>query len=171
MKWKTYFFYFKCRAGQYTLRIDDYVKPNTRLTRQSSDQDVLIPKCRQSSFNLFTLTVLLNSGIRYLNPPLIGLNLTHVNADSATFRTNYDVTHFNAWKSISCKCSRSRNLLLAGNCCYWDFFSAAGVIHSHRFWNRIFILLIMFKSDGQEISTIEWQDMKNRFPSLFINSF
>ena len=37
---------------------------------------------------------------------------------SAAFRTNYDVTNFNTWKSICCKCSRSRNLLLAGNCCY-----------------------------------------------------
>ena len=36
---------------------------------------------------------------------------------SAAFRTNYDVT--NTWlKSICCKCSRSLNLLLAGNCRY-----------------------------------------------------
>ena len=26
----------------------------------------------------------------------------------------------------------------------------------------------MIKSDGQEISTIEWQDLKNRFPSFFV---
>ena len=38
---------------------------------------------------------------------------------SAAFRTNYDVTNFNTWlKSICCKCSRSLNLLLAGNWCY-----------------------------------------------------
>ena len=43
---KDLIFYFKCRAGHYTLPIADYVKPKgTRLTRHSSDQDVLIPKC------------------------------------------------------------------------------------------------------------------------------
>ena len=52
---------------------------------------------------------------------------------STTFRTNCDVTNFNTWKSICCKCSRSRYLLLAGNCCYWDFLSAAGVNRSCRF--------------------------------------
>ena len=25
------------------------------------------------------------------------------------------------------------------------------------------------KSDGQEISTIEWQELKNRFPSFFVH--
>ena len=44
-------FNFKCRAGYYTLPIHDYVKPkSTRLTRHSSDQDVLIPKCRTKLF-------------------------------------------------------------------------------------------------------------------------
>ena len=28
---------------------------------------------------------------------------------------------------------------------------------------------IHFKSDGQEISTIEWQELKNRFPSFFVH--
>ena len=28
---------------------------------------------------------------------------------------------------------------------------------------------IGFKSDGQEISTIEWQVLKNRFPLLFVH--
>ena len=43
---KDLIFYFKCCAGHYTLPIADYVKPKgTRLTRHSSDQDVLIPKC------------------------------------------------------------------------------------------------------------------------------
>ena len=53
---KDLIFYFKCRAGHYTLPIDDYVKPNgTRLTRHSSDQNVLIPKCRTklSQFSYF----------------------------------------------------------------------------------------------------------------------
>ena len=27
---------------------------------------------------------------------------------------------------------------------------------------------IFLKSDGQEISTIEWQELKNRFPSFFV---
>ena len=41
---KDLIFYFKCRAGHYTLPIADYVKPNdTRLTRHSSDEDALIP--------------------------------------------------------------------------------------------------------------------------------
>ena len=26
-----------------------------------------------------------------------------------------------------------------------------------------------FKSDGQEISTIEWRELKNRFPSVFVH--
>ena len=26
------------------------------------------------------------------------------------------------------------------------------------------------KSDGQEISTIEWQELKNRFPSFFVHN-
>ena len=48
---KDLIFYFKCRAGHYTLPIDDYVKPKgTRLTRHSSDQDVLILKCRTKLF-------------------------------------------------------------------------------------------------------------------------
>ena len=48
---KDLIFYFKCRAGHYTLPIADYVKPKgTRLTRHSSGQDVLIPKCRTKLF-------------------------------------------------------------------------------------------------------------------------
>ena len=48
---KDLIFYFKCRAGHYTLPIADYVKPKgTRLTRHSSDEDVLIPKCRTKIF-------------------------------------------------------------------------------------------------------------------------
>ena len=59
-----FFFYFKCHAGHYSLPIDDYVKlKGFRLIRHSSDQDVLIPKCRTKLFKLVTLTVLLNSGI------------------------------------------------------------------------------------------------------------
>ena len=30
-------------------------------------------------------------------------------------------------------------------------------------------LEVDFKSDGQEISTIEWQELKNRFPSFFVH--
>ena len=30
-------------------------------------------------------------------------------------------------------------------------------------------LEVAFKSDGQEISTIEWQELKNRFPSFFVH--
>ena len=43
--------YFKCRTGQYTLPIADYVKPKgTRLTCHSSDHNVPIPKCRTKLF-------------------------------------------------------------------------------------------------------------------------
>ena len=55
------------------------------------------------------------------------------------------VTNFNTWKSICCKCSRSCNLLLAGNCCFWEFLSAAGVICSYLIWKQFFIRLIMFQ--------------------------
>ena len=48
---KNLIFYFKCHAVHYTLPIADYVKPEgTRLTRHSSDQVVLIPKCRTKLF-------------------------------------------------------------------------------------------------------------------------
>ena len=30
-------------------------------------------------------------------------------------------------------------------------------------------LEVTFKSDGQEISTIEWQELKNRFPSFLVH--
>ena len=48
------------------------------------DQDYLFPSAAQSSFNLVTLTILLNSGILYLNLlallfPLISLNLLYCN--------------------------------------------------------------------------------------------
>ena len=29
--------------------------------------------------------------------------------------------------------------------------------------------ILRFKSDGQEISTIEWQELKNRLPSFFVH--
>ena len=81
---KDLIFYFKCRAGHYTLPIADYFKPKgTRLTRHSSDQDVLIPKCRTKLFQFSYFIVLLNSGIRYLYPLVllvISLNLTYSNA-------------------------------------------------------------------------------------------
>ena len=48
---KDLIFYFKCRAGHYTLPIADYVKPKgTCLTRHSSDQEVLILKYRTKLF-------------------------------------------------------------------------------------------------------------------------
>ena len=84
-------FYFKCRAGHYTLPIADYVKPKgTRHTHHSSDQDVLIPKCRTKLFQFSHFNRLLNSGIRYLNPLvllllLISLNLTYSNAIQLLF--------------------------------------------------------------------------------------
>ena len=30
-------------------------------------------------------------------------------------------------------------------------------------------LLIYIKSDGREISTIEWQELENRFPPFFVH--
>ena len=48
---KDLIFHFKYRVGHSTLPIDDYVKPKgTRLTRHSSDEDVLIPKFRSKIF-------------------------------------------------------------------------------------------------------------------------
>ena len=48
---KDLIFYFKCHAGHYTLPIADYVKPKgTHLTRHSSDEEVLIPKCHTKLF-------------------------------------------------------------------------------------------------------------------------
>ena len=117
-------FYFKCRAGHYTLPIADYVKPKgTRLTRHSSDQDVLIPKCRTKlfQFSYFNRIAKLWNTLPVSTRTLSSLNQfkSHVlQRYAAAFRTNYDVTNVNTWKSICCKCSRSRNPLLAGNCCY-----------------------------------------------------
>ena len=83
-KVKDVIFYFKCRAGHYTLPIDDYVKPLVSLAT-ALIKTYLFPSTLQSSFNLVTLIALLNSGIRYLNPLvllvlLISLNLTYSNA-------------------------------------------------------------------------------------------
>ena len=117
-------FYFKYRTGHYTLPIAAYVKPKeTRLTRHSSDQDVLIPKCRSKlfQFSYFNRIAKLNRNrLPVSTRTLTSLNQfkSHVLRYSAAFRTNYGVTNSNTWKSICCKCSRSRNLLLAGNCCY-----------------------------------------------------
>ena len=48
---KDLIFHFKYRVGHSTLPIDDYVKPKgTRLTRHSSDEDVLILKFRSKIF-------------------------------------------------------------------------------------------------------------------------
>ena len=33
----------------------------------------------------------------------------------------------------------------------------------------IVVLFCLVKSNGQEISTIEWQELKNRFPSFFVH--
>ena len=38
----------------------------------------------------------------------------------------------------------------------------------HKRYNPL-KLMTVFKSDGQEISTIEWQELKNRFPSFFVH--
>ena len=121
---KDLIFYFKCRAGHYTLPIADYVKPKgTRLPRHSSDQDVLIPKCRTKlfTFSYFNRIAKLWNTLPVSTRTLSSLNQFKsqvLQRYSAAFRTNYDVTNFNTWKSICCKCNRSRNLLLAGNCCY-----------------------------------------------------
>ena len=137
---KDLIFHFKCRVGHSTLPIDDYVKPKgTRPTRHSSDEDVLIPKCRTKifQFSYFNRIAKLWNTLSESTRTLTSLNQfkSHVlQRYSTAYRINYDVTNFNTWKSICCKCSGSGNLLLAGNCCYWDFLSAAGVIRSYRFW-------------------------------------
>ena len=37
------------------------------------------------------------------------------------------------------------------------------------FFVVIVVLFCLVKSDGQQISTIEWQELKNRFPSFFVH--
>ena len=121
---KDLIFYFKCHAGRYTLPIADYVKPKgTCLTHHSSDQDVLIPKCRTKlfQFSFCNRIAKLWNTLLVSTTTLSSLNQFKsqvLQRYPAAFRTNYDITNFNTWKSIYCKCSRSRNLLLAGNCCY-----------------------------------------------------
>ena len=68
---KDLIFYFKCRAGHYTLPIADYVKPKgTRLTRHSSDQDALIPKCCTKLCQFSYASV--NSNCAQAPPPGVG---------------------------------------------------------------------------------------------------
>ena len=126
-------FYFKCRAGHYALPIDDYVKPNgTRLTRHSSDQDVLpIPKCHTKLFQFSYFNRIAKLWNSYLNPLvllllLISLNLTYSNVILLLFvqpTTSLTLT------------PGSRSAANAvGHLIYWDFLSAAGLILSYRFW-------------------------------------
>ena len=95
---KDLIFYFKCRAGHYTLPIADYVKPKgTRLIRHSSDQHVLIPKFRTKlfQFSYFNRIVKLWNTLPVSTRTLSSLNQfkSHVlQRYSAAFRTNYDVT-------------------------------------------------------------------------------
>ena len=103
---KDLIFYFKCRAGHYTLPIAAYVKPNgTRLTRHSSDEDVLILKCRTKLFqfsyfnHIAKLWNTLPVSTRTLSSPN-QFKSQVLQRYSAAFRTYYDVTNFNSWKSI-----------------------------------------------------------------------
>ena len=76
---KDLMFHFKRRAGHYTLPIDDYVKPKgTRLTRHSSDQDVLIAKCRTKLFQFSYFNRIAKTHWNALLL-LISLNLTYSN--------------------------------------------------------------------------------------------
>ena len=106
-----------CNSFLWRLRVDrrGFFHQRPILEKRFPRPDIKIPHMRRSESQ--SLSTCLSSG-----------------SGSAAFRTNYDVTSFNTWKSVCCKYSRSRNLLLAGNCCYWDFLSAAGVIRSYRFW-------------------------------------
>ena len=101
---KDLFVYFKCHTGHYTLPIADYVKPKgTRLTRHSSD--VLIPKSRTKLFQFSYF----NRIVKLWNTLPVSTR-THSSPNqfksqvlqrySAAFRTYYDVTNFNSWKSI-----------------------------------------------------------------------
>ena len=106
---KDLIFHFKCRVGHYTLPIDDYVKPKgTRLTCHSSYEDVLIPKCRTKifQFSYFNRIAKLWNTLSESSRTLTSLNQfkSHVlQRYSVAFRTNYNVTNFNTWKSICCK--------------------------------------------------------------------
>ena len=99
-------FYFKCRVGHYKFPINDYVKPkDTRLTRHSSDNDVLIPKCRPKIFQLSNQFKLWNT-LPESNRTITSFNQfkPHVlQRYSAAFCTNYDVTNFNTLLTFGCR--------------------------------------------------------------------
>jgi len=92
------------------------LKALSRLTRQSSDEDVLIPKCRTKLFQFSYC----NHAKLWNTLPESTCTLTFRNQFishflqrySAAFRTNYDFTNFNNWKSICCKCSRPHVMFL-----------------------------------------------------------
>ena len=120
---KDLIFHFKCRVGHSTLPIDDYVKPKgTRPTRPSSDEDVLIPKCRTKifQFSYFNRIAKLWNTLSESTRTLTSLNQfkSHVlqryrllfvqTITSLTLTPEVDLLQM----------SRPRNLLLAGNCCY-----------------------------------------------------
>ena len=80
--------------------IADYVKlKDTRLTRHSSDQDVLIPKCRTK---LFQFSYFHSIAKLWNTLPVFTRTLSYLNQFkshalqrySAALRTNYDVTNF-----------------------------------------------------------------------------
>ena len=85
-KLKDLIFYFKCCAGHYTLPIDDSSSLKALVPLATAlIKTYYFPSAAQSSFNLSSLTVFVNSGIRYLNPLvllllLISLNRTYSNA-------------------------------------------------------------------------------------------
>ena len=106
------------------------LKALSRLTCYSSDQDVVIPKCRTKLFqfsycNHAKLWNTLTESTRTLT--FLNQFISHfLQRYSAAFLTNYDVNNFDNWKSICSKCSRSRNL--------FTLFTAAGVNRFFSTW-------------------------------------
>ena len=119
------------------------LKALSRLTRHSSDQDVLIPKCRTKLFQFSYC----NHAKLWNTLPESTCTLTFLNQFishflqrySLAFLTNYDATNFNNWKSICCKYSRSRNLFTLSQLREWTAFIVLG--------KRILYFFLSFKCD------------------------
>ena len=121
---KDLIFYYKCRSGQYSFPISNYINPkSTRLTRHCSSLDLTVPKCRTklfqaSYFNRITKlwNNLPDSARTCTSDKKIKALLTKFYNEALS--STYDVNNFNTWKSICCKCCSYRNILSSTNCCY-----------------------------------------------------
>lgn len=122
---KDLIFYFRCRLGYYNINITDFVKPkmSIRSTRNSSDLDVHVPRCRTK---LFQASYFNRLAKLWNNLPVFIRSSTSL----AQFKSrllkfykdasdkSYNQFNFLTWKSLCPKCSSSLNLLLLKQCCY-----------------------------------------------------